>query len=112
MAAQNFQYTKISELPSTNTATDDSVMVINVGNETKKISYGILKGLITSAVSQAVAQLTNRVSNLETSVSSLNTRMGTAESSIADLQGTVNNIITAGFNLIGIDSASTNEEKE
>lgn len=103
MAAQSFQYTKISELNSTTTATDDSLLVINVGGNTKKITYAVLKNLITSTISQSLAALTTRVGNLETSVSGLSTRMTTAEGDITDLQGTVNNIITAGFNLIGID---------
>ena len=103
MAAQAFQYTKISELQSTTTATDDSLLVINVGGNTKKITYAVLKNLITSAISQSLAQLTTRVGTLETSVTSLTTRVGTAENDITDLQGTVTNIINAGFNLIGID---------
>lgn len=103
MAAQSFQYTKISELQSTTTVTDDSLMVINVGGNTKKITYAVLKGLITSAIAQSLAQLTTRVGTLETSVSGLSTRMTTAEGDITDLQGTVTNIINAGFNLIGID---------
>lgn len=103
MAAQSFQYTKISELQSTTTATDDSLLVINVGGNTKKITYAVLKNLITSAIAQSLAQLTTRVGTLETSVTSLTTRVGTAENDITDLQGTVTNIINAGFNLIGID---------
>ena len=103
MAAQSFQYTKISELTSTTTATDDSLLVINVGGNTKKITYGVLKGLITSTIAQSLAALTTRVGNLETSVGNLSTRMSTAEDDISDLEGTVSNIITAGFNLIGID---------
>ena len=57
MAAQSFQYTKISELQSTTTATDDSLLVINVSGNTKMITYAVLKNLITSAISQSLAHL-------------------------------------------------------
>ena len=109
MAAQSFQYTKISELTSTTTATDDSLLVINVGGDTKKITYGILKNLITSAISSSLTALTTRVTTLETSVTNLTTRVGTAENSITDMSGTIDNIIAAGFNLIGIDDSSEND---
>jgi hypothetical protein len=98
------QYTKISDLSTSTTLTDDSVIVINVGNVTKKMTIAALKSNILNAISQQITQLTNSVSNLETAVSELGTRMGTAEGDITDLEVTVNNIITAGFNLIGVDA--------
>ena len=140
MAVQNFQYTKISELPATNTITDDSVVVVNVANATKKMTYANLKSAILADITAAVSALTARVGTLETSVSSLGTRMTTAEGSISTLQGkvstletdvsslktrmttaesnisdntgTINNIITAGFNLIGVDTPTQNNAKK
>lgn len=104
MASQSFQYTKISDLASSTTLTDDSVIVINVGNVTKKMTIASLKSNILSAINTAISGLTTRVGDLETAVSGLGTRMGAAEGDINDLEGTVNNIITAGFNLIGVDA--------
>lgn len=140
MAAQSFQYTKISELPATNTITDDSVVVVNVGNATKKMTYANLKSAILADITATVSGLATRVGALETSVSSLGTRMTTAEGSISTLQGkvstletdvgslktrmstaesnitdntgTINNIITAGFNLIGVDTPTQNNAKK
>lgn len=104
MAAQNFQYTKISELGSSTTLTDDSVIVINVGNVTKKMTIASLKSNILSSIIADITSLTTRVGNLETAVTGLGTRMTAAEGDISDLEGTVSNIITAGFNLIGVDA--------
>lgn len=105
MAAQSFQYTKISELPASTTATDDSLVVINVGGNTSKMTFAILKNLITSTISASLTALTTRVGTLETNVGNINTTLGTVQSDITDINGTINNIITAGFNLIGIDES-------
>ena len=104
MASQTLQYTKISDLTASTTLTDDSVIVINVGNVTKKMTIANLKSNILSAITGDITALTTRVGNLETAVTGLGTRMSAAEGDITDLEGTVNNIITAGFNLIGVDA--------
>lgn len=104
MASQTLQYTKISDLSASTTLTDDSVIVINVGNVTKKMTIASLKANILSAISAQITALTTRVGDLETAVTGLGTRMTAAEGDITDLEGTVNNIITAGFNLIGVDA--------
>jgi len=104
MHGQTLQYTKISDLSAISTLTDDSVIVINVGNITKKMTIAAFKSNILNAISQQISQLTSRVGNLETAVSGLGTRMDTAEGDITDLEDTVNNIIAAGFNLIGVDA--------
>lgn len=104
MASQTLQYTKISDLAASTTLTDDSVIVINVGNVTKKMTIASLKSNILSAISGQISALTQRVSDLETATSGLGTRMTTVEGDVSDLEGTVNNIITAGFNLIGVDA--------
>ena len=106
MASQTLQYTKISDLSASTTLTDDSVIVINVGNVTKKMTIAAFKANVLSAIASQITALTSRVGDLETAVSGLGTRMTTAEGDITDLEGTVNNIITAGFNLIGVDTPS------
>lgn len=96
MAVQVLDFTKISELIETQTINNDSVFVVNVNNVTYKIKYSTLVSAIQSVISGDITALANRVTALETASS-------TMASSISDLNGTVNNIITAGFNLIGID---------
>lgn len=96
MAVQVLDFTKISELIETQTINNDSVFIVNVNNVTYKIKYSTLVSAIQSVISGDITALTNRVTALETASSNM-------ASSISDLNGTVNNIITAGFNLIGID---------
>lgn len=96
MAVQVLDFTKISELIETQTINNDSVFVVNVNNVTYKIKYSTLVSAIQSVISGDITALAQRVTALETASSSM-------ASSISDLNGTVNNIITAGMNLIGID---------
>lgn len=101
MASQTLSYTKISELIETNVINDNSVFVVNVNGETKKIKFSTLRDAIDDTIEADVTALTTRVATLEGTVSTLS-------STVSELAGTVNNIITAGFNLIGIDTASSN----
>lgn len=96
MAVQYLDFTKISELIETQVINNDSVFVVNVNGVTHKIKYVTLLNAISAVISGDISALTQRVSALETASS-------TMASNISDLNGTVNNIITAGFNLIGID---------
>ena len=59
-----------------------------------------------------ITSLGNRVGTAESNITSLGGRLTTAEGNITDLNGTVGNIITAGFNLIGIDEAPANNNGE
>lgn len=100
MAAQDLSYTKISELIETNVINDNSVFVINVNNVTYKIKYATLFNAISSAISTDISALTQRVSALETSVTTMAT-------SVSEMNQTINNIIAAGMNLIGVDLPPT-----
>lgn len=96
MAVQDLSYTKISELIETNVINNDSVFVINVNNVTYKIKYVTLFNAISAAISTDITALTNRVTALETSVTTMATN-------VAEMSQTINNIIAAGMNLIGVD---------
>lgn len=138
MAAKEFNYTKISQLPTATTVADDDVLVINHSGTTSKITYAKLLELINTKDQQDLTTLTQRVATLETANSSLGTRVTSIESDnktrdskistlesttktqttdintnknnitalttkVTDAEGTIDNIITAGFNLISID---------
>ena len=105
MAVQDLSFTKISQLIETNQINNDSVFVVNVNNVTYKIKYSTLFNAISTAIAVDITALATRVSTLEGSVSSLG-------STVSDLSGTVANIITAGFNLIGVDLPVNNNESE
>ena len=96
MAVQNFDYTKISELPLVSEVDDEDVLVINHNGHTSKIKYSVLKELISASITTDIDTLEQRVNTLTTTTSQLAT-------TVADHSGTINNIITAGFNLIGVD---------
>lgn len=97
MAIQNFSYTKVSELPLVNQISNDDVIIINHNGVTSKMTYSQFKELIQSSIDSEITALTTRVTTLENSTSSLATR-------VTESEGTINNIITAGFNLIGVDT--------
>lgn len=100
MASQNFQYTKVSELPLVTTISNDDVIIVNHSGVTSKMSYASFKELVQAEVETEITALTQRVTTLESAVSSLGTRL-------TDAEGTINNIITAGFNLIGVDASNS-----
>ena len=85
MSAQSLSFTKISQLPAANQISNSDVIIINHNGVTSKMLYLDFKNLIQSDIDAEVDALTARVSTLEE---------------------TVNNIITASFNLIGIDTVS------
>jgi hypothetical protein len=97
MSAQSLSFTKVSQLPAANQISESDVIIINHNGVTSKMLYLDFKNLIQSDIDAEVDALTARVSTLETTCSSLATRVST-------LEETVNNIITASFNLIGIDA--------
>jgi hypothetical protein len=99
MSAQSLSFTKVSQLPATTQISDSDVIIVNHNGVTSKMLYSDFKNLIQSDIDAEVDALTTRVSTLETTCSSLATRVST-------LEATVNNIITASFNLIGIDAPS------
>lgn len=96
MAVQVLDYKKISQLPSVTTVGDNDVLVLNHSGVTSKIKFSDLMSIINSKVTHDVSALEARITSLEGTTSTLAT-------TVADDTATINNIITAGFNLIGID---------
>lgn len=96
MAVQEFKYVKVSELPLATTIGDEDVVVINHAGKTSKIKFSDLLTVITQAI-------TTETSQIKKDIDELNTKYSTLSSAVSDNTGTITNIITAGFNLIGID---------
>lgn len=96
MATQVLDYKKISELPPVTAVGDNDVLVLNHSGVTSKIKFSDLMIIINSKVTHDLSTLTARIDILETTTSNLAT-------TVTDNSETINNIITAGFNLIGID---------
>lgn len=99
MSAQTFEYTKVSQLPSVTELANSDVFIVNASGRTSKISLTNLISIINASISQDITSLSNRVNTLEGTTSTL---AGT----VSDNSQTINNIITAGFNLIGVDVPS------
>ena len=97
MASQPFTYKKISELPSANTINNSDVLIVNHNNKTSKITFEDLMSVINAKVVHDLSGIESRLTNVENATSTLAT-------TVNDNTGTINNIITAGFNLIGIES--------
>lgn len=103
MASQNLQFTKISELPPTNTISDTDILVINVSGVTKSITFENLKTFILGNISEQISGLVGNmttlqsqmnalgvlVGDLNTSVTSLGNRVTVNEGNISTLQGNV-----------------------
>lgn len=96
MATQILDYKKISELPSVNVVADNDVLVLNHNGITSKISFNDLMTVIDGKVTHDLSELVRRIESVETATSTLAT-------TVSEDNETINNIITAGFNLIGID---------
>ena len=95
--AQQLQYLKISELPSASVAVDNDVLIINHDGITSKIKFSDLMSIINEGITTDITDITERLSKVETATSTLAT-------TVKDNTETISNIITAGFNLIGIDT--------
>lgn len=90
----DFTYKKISQLPQVTTLASTDVFIVNASGHTSKISLSDLIKIVTSNIS--LTALEDRVDALETTTTNLGTTV-TAQGT------TINNIITAGFNLIGVE---------
>lgn len=97
MASQAFSYIKVSELTSTTTVDDNDVLIVNHNGKTSKITFKDLMSAINSKVVHDLSGIESRLTTVENATSELAT-------TVSDNTGTINNIITAGFNLIGIES--------
>lgn len=89
-------YTKISELPITTTLDDDDIFVLNHLKKTSTIKFITLMAIINSKVEHDLTDIINSINELKQNYSTLST-------TVANNTETINNIITAGFNLIGLD---------
>ena len=63
----------------------------------KKISFSDLMTIIDSKVTHNLSEIEQRISSVENATSTLAT-------TVSEDNATINNIITTGFNLIGIDN--------
>ena len=91
MATQILDYKKISELPSVQEVADNDVLVLNHNGITSKISFADLMNIINSKVTHDLSELTQNATR-------------TLATTVSENSATINNIITAGFSLIGIDN--------
>lgn len=95
MAGQDFTYKKISQLPNaTNIAPTD--VLINANGVTSKVTWSKLLQLINTDLTDELSALTDRITAVETNYTTL-------ASATSDNSATISNIITAGFNLIGVE---------
>lgn len=97
MAAQTFTYKKVSELPSVSQLAESDVFIVNKSGETSKITLADLITIFNGAIETDIGDIKTRLGLLENTTSTL-------ASNVSDNTTTINNIITAGFNLIGVDT--------
>lgn len=97
MAVQEFKYLKVSELPIVNNVSNEDVLVINHDGVTSKIKFTDLVNIINRQISGDIDSIESRLNTVEGALTTL-------ASTVSDNTGTINNIITAGFNLIGADT--------
>ncbi len=89
-----FEYKKISSLPPVTNLTDTDVFIVNANGVTSKIALSELARIIVSSLD--LTSLESRITDVETTTSTLTT-------TVNEQANTIENIITAGFNLIGIE---------
>ena len=101
----------ISSLSNRLTTAEGNISTLSSRVDTEESNITSLGNRVTS-VENSVTSVSGRVTTAESNITSLGNRLTTAEGNITDLTGSVNNIVTAGFNLIGIDTASANNNGE
>ena len=89
----DFTYNKVSALPAVTTLTGTDIFLVNASGKTSKITLTDLIKLVTSNID--LTALNTRVTTLETTTAGLST-------TVTSQGTTISNIITAGFNVIGI----------
>lgn len=97
MAVQTFTYKKVSQLPSVSQLAESDVFIVNKDGETSKITLDDLITIFNGAITTDISDIKTRLGVLENTTSTL-------ASNVNDNTMTINNIITAGFNLIGVDT--------
>lgn len=89
------EYKKISQLPAATAVGDNDIFVMNANGKTCKVSLSTIVSYVVSQINlNAVEQ---RLKGVEDSVTNLS-------NTVAENSGSIDNIIAAGFNLIGIDA--------
>lgn len=101
----------VSALASRVTTAENNITALSGRVDTDESNITAMGNRLNTAESN-ITSLGGRVDTVEGSITSLGNRLTGAETNITDLTGTVNNIITAGFNLIGIDTAPANNNGE
>ena len=74
-----------------------NVFIVNKSGETSKITLADLIAIFNGAIETDISEIKTRLGVLENTTSTLATN-------VSDNTTTINNIITAGFNLIGVDT--------
>ena len=92
--SDTFEYKKVSQLPTASSVSATDVIVMNINGKTSKVAVSALVDFVKTQVS---------TSALEGKVTELTNNMATLSSSVTANTETINNIITAGFNIIGVD---------
>lgn len=92
--SEQFEYRKISQLPEVNNIAATDVFVMNANGKTSKVTLATLIAYIKTAVD--VTAIAEQIETMNTNI----TKLG---EDIATNSATIDNIIAAGFNIIGID---------
>ena len=100
----------ISALATRMGAAESNITSLSSRVDTDESNITSLGNKLTTAEGN-ITTLGGRVDAAESNITSLAGRLTTDESNITGLAGTVDNIITAGFNLIGIDTVTNNSEE-
>ena len=109
MSVLNFEYTKISDLPSVSALTGTDVFIVNANGETSKISLSALVSIITAGVSGDITSLTNRLTTAEGNITALSGRVDTDESNITSLGNRVTSAENSITSVSGrVDTAESN----
>ena len=101
----------ITSLSNRLTTAEGNITTLSGRVDTDESNITSLGNRVTSA-ENSITSVSGRVDTAESNITSLGNRLTTAEGNITDLSGTVNNIVTAGFNLIGIDTVQANNNGE
>lgn len=94
MASKEFTYTKISELPDIATLKESDIFIVNQDGTTSKTTLTKIAEHISTLITNDIEELNKEIQTLKSNYSTLST-------TVQEQDETINNIITAGFNLIG-----------
>lgn len=92
---QELKYTKVSDLPLATTVDNPDVFIVNHNGKTCRITFENLMIIINNNVTHDLTQIEQRLTELENNASIVS-------NTVNEHSQTIDNIITAGFNLIGV----------